>query len=471
MLAGWYWSQSGINYVESQDGKSWTRYSGNPVIASKAYAKILHVGSTYYLYCQTNASAETTGISVYTSTDRITWTLQSSTVIVPGTVGAWDASGLYLFSPFYHNGTFYALYSGENASGLWALGLASSSDGITWTKSPSNPVYTNTAGVFAESPVLVGSAWYAWCAAVPPGETTTPNPTQSVRLKSTNLTTWVEDCISIRMTELAEGVNTILGASYPNCILPLNGKIYLYYNQTNQNEVSSSGGLWQVSLAIAPAPSLASLVGFAEDAVVQTAADNFQRGSLGSNWVTPTGAGAMQIASNKLEPSVTGTRCFAAYTAGGLQSGSAYAEITIAAMSGTNDQVGPAVFLQTGSVSGYFAFLTGTIGSITSAQVIWKFVNGTPTALAPITVFTPEIGDVIRLVVIHGSDGSNILRLYQNGWLIAEGQDYAASFTSGYPGVNALNSTAVTDSQISKWAGGNANVIPRYSGGRSTRSK
>lgn len=462
VFAGWYWSQSGINYVESKDGKSWTRYASNPVIATGSYAKVLHVGSTYYLYCQTNASAETIGIKVYTSTDRVSWSLRSSTVIVPGTVGAWDASGLYLFSPFYYNGTFYALYSGLNASGLWALGLATSADGITWTKSGSNPVYNAGAGTFSESPILVESTWYVWVPIVPAGEVASANPTQSARLKSTNLTSWSLDCVSVRMTELAEGVNTTLGAAYPNCVVVIGGKVYLYYNQTNQNEVSSSGGLWQISLAIAPASSIAALVQFPEDAVQQTANDTFQRGSLGSNWTIPTGASALQIASNKLEPSATGVRCFAAYTAGGIGSGSQYAEVTIATLTGTNDQVGPAVFLQTGSVSGYIGFLSGTIGSIQSGQPIFKFVNGVATGLGPTVAYTPQLGDVVRLIVIPGSDGSNILRLYQNGFLLVEAQDYAASFTSGYPGANAFNSTAVADSQMSAWAGGHANQLPNY---------
>lgn len=458
VFAGWFWSQTGINYAESHDGKNWTRKA--TALFSGAYPKVVKVAGTYYLYCQANAE-QASAISVYTSTDKQTWTLQNSSVITAGVAGAWDA-GLYLFSPVgVISGTWYALYTGVNNNNAYATGLATSSDGIHWFKYAGNPVVQS---VFAEVPININGTWYLWGPSVPPGEVAEyPNPTQGQRLYSTDLIHWTKDCVSLRMTGLAEGVNTALGGAYPNCLLQVGKQIYYYYNQTTQDSVSSTGAIWQVSLATAPVSSFASLVQFNEDAVQQIASDGFQRanGSLGANWKTPSGASTLQIASQLAQPVSTGVQASAVYT-GARFASSQYSEVTVqTASSGSN--ACPAVYMRTASDSYYFGAAIGpTGGSPGNHLQIYKRANGTNILLGPTALATIQVGDVIRLSVSIGSDGFPSLTLYQNGWSVLQVEDYSNQFTSGNPGMSLNAGTAVTNAQVSLWNGGNANVIPAY---------
>jgi hypothetical protein len=66
-------------------------------------------------------------------------------VMTVGSAGAWDDLWVQFNSIVYDNGTYYAFYQGCKNDFLFRIGLATSSDGISWTKSGSNPVYTSQA--------------------------------------------------------------------------------------------------------------------------------------------------------------------------------------------------------------------------------------------------------------------------------------------------------------------------------------
>src|ERR1700685_1910595 len=101
-----------INYFESVDGlTSWTAYSGNPIV-SNYDPKVFKVSGTYYLYVGNGP------ISVYTSTDGVTFTLANSTALVQGTSGQWDATQIYQLALADEiAGTWYAYYGGNNGTG------------------------------------------------------------------------------------------------------------------------------------------------------------------------------------------------------------------------------------------------------------------------------------------------------------------------------------------------------------------
>lgn len=85
-----------------------------------------------------------------TSPDGLTWNLDSAPVFVPGEEGAWDSVKVETPSVVRDkNGLYHLYYSGtdrEEPAGVYAIGHATSMDGITWTRDPANPVITTATG-------------------------------------------------------------------------------------------------------------------------------------------------------------------------------------------------------------------------------------------------------------------------------------------------------------------------------------
>ena len=74
----------------------------------------------------------------------------ASPILVPGEAGEWDAQRTVLPHVMEYEGTYYMFYSGAPnlISGEGGIGLATSSDGLAWTKSPANPLMY---GAFAQA--------------------------------------------------------------------------------------------------------------------------------------------------------------------------------------------------------------------------------------------------------------------------------------------------------------------------------
>jgi hypothetical protein len=157
-----------LGYATSVDGETWTKYG-----------KILDVGGVgewdeghlhhpvclkhngiYYLYY--SGAPKPYGhfvknIGLATSTDGINWTKHPSNPIISiGQPGSWEDWYVRPSLPIYIYGTWYMWYYGDNTGLVMQCGLATSKDLITWTKSPLNPVITNTSGarVTATTPIL-----------------------------------------------------------------------------------------------------------------------------------------------------------------------------------------------------------------------------------------------------------------------------------------------------------------------------
>ena len=64
-------------------------------------------------------------------------------VIAQGADGEWDGGTIQIGCVIHEDGVFHMMYDGAEAvEGPWAIGYASSTDGLTWTKYPGNPVVT-----------------------------------------------------------------------------------------------------------------------------------------------------------------------------------------------------------------------------------------------------------------------------------------------------------------------------------------
>lgn len=136
---------------------SWEKYSDNPVLkvgASGSWddywvapTSFVKVGSTYYMYYNGMQSvAGSCQVGLATSTDGIIWTKHASNpVLHAGTLGEFDYSNTGSAVVWLESHTFYMIYNTMNeTTSVWYLGLATSPDGINWTKYAGNPIYTGT---------------------------------------------------------------------------------------------------------------------------------------------------------------------------------------------------------------------------------------------------------------------------------------------------------------------------------------
>lgn len=249
----WYtsgWGTVQINYAESSDGITWTKYSSNPVLADHCRSSVFKVSSTYYMY---TANTTDTQIDLYTSSDGLAWTLDTSSTLAPGTAGAWDDGNVANTFVWKEGASDWRmLYEGKRSSGAWRIGYATSSDGKSWSKSGSNPVITETGslgGPFVYK--AADSTYWLWVHRT----VSSTLPTDLARYKSTNLTAWTRDPADrntlLRLTA-DEGVNTAIGQVADPFLLEVNGQVYMWYDGSADGTQAS--GALRIKLAIAPMP-------------------------------------------------------------------------------------------------------------------------------------------------------------------------------------------------------------------------
>ena len=123
---------------------NWVRNASNPVLVPSSspawddYAvsspAVVKVGGTYIMYYNgEDKDTHTCRIGRATSTDGVTWTRSADPVLSPGTDGSWDSYEVRYPSVHNDGSTFRMWYWGSNGS-CNRIGLATSTDGIAWTK-------------------------------------------------------------------------------------------------------------------------------------------------------------------------------------------------------------------------------------------------------------------------------------------------------------------------------------------------
>ncbi len=159
----------------------WVKAAGNPLLSPGApgawddqYAfapNVILDGGTYKMwYAASSVASPSRKIGYATSPEGLTWTKYGSAPLLsPGVAGSWDANGVSFPMVIKDGSTYKLWYTGMDASGIGRVGYATSPDGITWTKSASNPVlnvgaagtwdstYVGMVGV-----VKVGTAFKLW---------------------------------------------------------------------------------------------------------------------------------------------------------------------------------------------------------------------------------------------------------------------------------------------------------------------
>jgi predicted GH43/DUF377 family glycosyl hydrolase len=137
----------------STDGVTWVKYARNPILAPSSVDSktmttpgVTKVVNAYYMWYSarndTDLPSDTLKILFAQSNDGMNWARLSRVVLSPSSdPQSWDSLSLYCASVIYDGITFGMWYSALSQSAITPrIGYATSSDGLTWTKFPSNPI-------------------------------------------------------------------------------------------------------------------------------------------------------------------------------------------------------------------------------------------------------------------------------------------------------------------------------------------
>ncbi|PLW94130.1 MAG: hypothetical protein C0592_03835 [Marinilabiliales bacterium] len=168
-----------VSFTQVSAQLNWEKYINNPVITNGpafydavavGQPSVIMVDDTFRLYYSAVGGDMKSRIGYAWSPDGINWTKHSDMVINTGYPGEWDSEWLdtpeivkvdsgYLCY-FYGDSIGYDTLNDLNGVTHSAIGVAFSPDGINWTKSPANPIFTKGNmgewdGTWIESPAVI----------------------------------------------------------------------------------------------------------------------------------------------------------------------------------------------------------------------------------------------------------------------------------------------------------------------------
>jgi len=138
---------------------SWVR-NANPVLSPTPKGwdsgevlipRVYYDGSKYQMwYSGDNGTVEAGGGSLgyATSIDGVSWIKNRNPVLTPGATGSWDSRLVYAGFVLKNSSTYLMWYEGAELTSdgyccRFGIGLATSPDGVSWTKFAGNPVLTS----------------------------------------------------------------------------------------------------------------------------------------------------------------------------------------------------------------------------------------------------------------------------------------------------------------------------------------
>ena len=129
-----------VRLIKSSDLITWT---DEGIIASNSEDPyIVYNSGTYYLYVEDKLPVPFRNIKLYTSVDLVVWTDQG--VVLDYNDASWENEDVSSPTIYIEGSTWYMFYEGRGTGQSGAIGVATSTDGINWTKNPSNPIFTGT---------------------------------------------------------------------------------------------------------------------------------------------------------------------------------------------------------------------------------------------------------------------------------------------------------------------------------------
>jgi predicted GH43/DUF377 family glycosyl hydrolase len=135
-----------IGVAFSPDGATWTKYTVDaPIIADSGEDPyVVKVGATYYLYTEYKEAVPFVGIRCYTSDDFINW-VDNGYVLSPLEDGGWESTDVSSPAVLVEDGVWYMYYEGRGPGNGGLIGLATSTDGLTFTRYQTSPLVASVA--------------------------------------------------------------------------------------------------------------------------------------------------------------------------------------------------------------------------------------------------------------------------------------------------------------------------------------
>jgi predicted GH43/DUF377 family glycosyl hydrolase len=129
---------------------------------------VIRIGDVYYMYFLGQDRARRQRLGVARSNDGVTWTkYRGNPVVGLGSPGMFDEIGLGEPAVWQQHGWYWMLYTGRDKMEYRRLGLAKSQDGVTWNRVTDQPVLSgafpwNSKVVCDPSVVLDGDKIRVW---------------------------------------------------------------------------------------------------------------------------------------------------------------------------------------------------------------------------------------------------------------------------------------------------------------------
>lgn len=148
---GYGLSGGGIGYATSPDGINWTKYGTSAVMSPGPDSwdrnrlttpHVIFDGSEYQMW-YAGGDGTRFAMGYATSPDGITWTKHGTSLVFNPDSTGWDSYSIYGQSVIYDGSNYQMWYTGNYVRGLNSsvrIGYATSFDGITWTRQSSYPV-------------------------------------------------------------------------------------------------------------------------------------------------------------------------------------------------------------------------------------------------------------------------------------------------------------------------------------------
>jgi len=166
-------SAASVGYATSTDGNQWTKQTDSPLITSKNLSDGNHLGANFfvcsglveddgtwvlYFYTLNGNSFQGSGDIGRATAPSPTgpWSIDPEPVLSPGPPGAWDEVQVASPSVVKTQEGYKMYFDGLGAENTSTIGLATSKDGIHWTKY--NDPATNDPLLAESDPVLTADA-------------------------------------------------------------------------------------------------------------------------------------------------------------------------------------------------------------------------------------------------------------------------------------------------------------------------